>query len=244
MGCFFAKVVPDKSFTIFGKQIRLNPGPFNVKEHTIITMMTAAGTSVSYAIDILLAQEIFYEQRFRWGFQILLIFSTQAMGLGIAGISRRFIVWPSAMVWPATLITSTVMHSLHNHEPADPSKTNGWRIGRYKFFLIAAACVFVWEWVPQVFALFLQWFIFAPWIAPNNVVVNQVFGGRTGLGLLPISFDWNVVNSFLGSPLQTPSFALLNMALGLLFLTVAAIGLAYGGPEYFKYLPIRYRLST
>lgn len=33
-------------------------------EHTMITAMAAAGTSLSYAIDILLAQEVFYGQEF------------------------------------------------------------------------------------------------------------------------------------------------------------------------------------
>ncbi|KAK2616194.1 hypothetical protein QQS21_000826 [Conoideocrella luteorostrata] len=238
MGCFLARVVPDKSFTMFGKVIRLNPGPFNVKEHTIITMMTAAGSSYSYAIDILLAQEIFYNQKFQWGFQILLILSTQAMGFGVAGIARRFLVWPSSMIWPSTLITSTVMHSLHNHEPADPAITNGWRMGRYTFFLIVAGGTFVWEWFPQVFAQFLQLFLFATWIAPNNVAVNQVFGGNSGLGLLPITFDWSIISGFLLSPLQTPAFALLNVAGGLFICTIGAIGLAYAGPDFYRYLPI------
>ena len=207
-------------------------------------MMTAAGSTVSYTVDIMLAQEIFYEQKFRWGFQILITLSTQAMGLGIAGVTRRFLVWPAGMVWPATLITATVMHSLHNHAPADPATTNGWRIGRYKFFLLLAAATFVYEWIPQVFAPFLSLFIFATWIAPDHVLVNQILGGQTGLGLLPISFDWNTVVSFMGSPLQSPAFALLNVAFGLVICTLGAVGLAYGGPEYYRYLPLRYRLYT
>src|SRR5688572_28153881 len=107
MGCAWAKFMPEVTFRVFGHELALNPGPFNVKEHTIITMMTAAGSYPSYAIDILLAQEIFYQQFFKWGFQVLLILSTQAMGFGLAGVARRFLVWPSAMVWPATLITTT-----------------------------------------------------------------------------------------------------------------------------------------
>ena len=98
LGCAWAKSVPDWRFFCFGRQVSLNPGPFNVKEHTIITIMTAAGSAVSYAFDILLAQELFYDQYFKWGFQILLVLSTQAMGFGLAGISRRFLVWPSSMV--------------------------------------------------------------------------------------------------------------------------------------------------
>ena len=238
MGTFWAKVVPEVTFTIFGKTFEMNPGPFNVKEHTIITMMTAAGTGVSYAIDILLAQEIFYHQKFKWGFQLLLVFSTQAMGFGVAGMARRFLVWPSSMVWPANLITTTVMYSLHDHRPSDPSQTNGWKIGRYSFFLIVAGATFAWEWVPQVLAQFLQLFMFPVWIAPNNVAVNQVFGGQTGLGLLPISFDWSVVTGFLLSPLQTPAFAIANVAGGIFTMVVGIIGLNWAGPEFYKYLPL------
>lgn len=175
---------------------------------------------------------------YSWGFQILLVLSTQAMGFGIAGISRRFLIWPSSMVWPSTLITSTVMHSLHNHAPADPAATNGWKMGRYTFFLIVAGCTFCWEWVPQVFAQFLQLFMFVCWIRPNNVIVNQLFGGNSGLGLLPISFDWNIISGFLLSPLPTPAFAIANVAAGLFIMILGIVGLAYAGPEYYRYLPL------
>ncbi|KAG9250828.1 OPT oligopeptide transporter protein-domain-containing protein [Emericellopsis atlantica] len=238
IGCGWANVVPAKTFRLFGHELSLNPGPFNVKEHTIITMMTAAGSIASYTIDILLAQEIFYGQHFSWGYQILLTMSTQAMGFGMAGMSRRFLVWPSSMVWPAVLITTTVMYSLHDHRPSDPAQTNGWKIGRYRFFLVVALLTFVWEWVPQVFAQFLQLFMFACWIAPNNVVVNQVFGGQTGLGLLPISFDWNVISGFLLSPLQTPAFAIANVGFGIVIMFIGVIGLAWAGPDYYRYLPL------
>lgn len=230
--------MPNHTFRIFGHELELNPGPFNVKEHTIITMMTAAGSAYSYAVDILLAQEIFYHQKFKWGFQILLFISTQAMGFGVAGVARRFLVWPSSMVWPATLITTTVMYSLHDHTPSDPSTTNGWKIGRYKLFLIVAAGCFVWEWIPQVFAPFLAYFAFACFAAPKNVIVNQLFGTSSGLGLIPITFDWSVVTAFLGSPLQSPGFALANIAFGLLIVTLGAVGLSFGGPEFYRYLPI------
>ncbi|KKA29279.1 hypothetical protein TD95_002503 [Thielaviopsis punctulata] len=238
MGVAWGKFMPNYDFHWFGQTIPLNPGEFTVKEHTIITIMTAAGAAASYAIDILLAQELFYDQFFGWGFQILLIISTQAMGFGLAGVLRRFLVWPASMIWPANLIFTTVMYSLHDHSASDPSLTNGWQIGRYTFFLAVAAGTFCWEWVPQVMAQFLQLFCFATWIAPNNVVVNQLLGGQTGLGLIPISFDWSTITGFLGSPLQTPSFAIWNVAFGVFFMMIGCIGLAFAGPEYMRYLPI------
>ncbi|KAG6185232.1 hypothetical protein E4U35_007572 [Claviceps purpurea] len=238
IGCSWAKFMPHHTFHVFGHALELNPGPFNTKEHTMITMMTAAGSALSYAIDILLAQELFYKQQFKWGFQILLMVSTQAMGFGVAGISRRFLVWPSAMVWPATLITCVVMHSLHDHRPSDPSATNGWKIGRYSFFLIVALITFVWEWFPLVIAPFLSYFMWPTWIAPSNVVVNQIFGGNSGFGLMPMSFDWATVTSFLSSPLQTPAFAIVNVLIGVCFMAIGSAGLAFAGPEYYRYLPI------
>ncbi len=201
--------------------------------------MTAAGASSSYAIDILLAQEVFYQQYFQWGFQMLLILSTQALGFGLAGVLRRFLIYPASMVWPATLVFATVIHSLHDHSSADPAATDGWKISRYVFFLIIAGSTFAWEWIPQVMAQFLQYFMWVVWIAPDNVVVNQVFGGFSGLGILPMSFDWGIISGFLGSPLQTPSFAIWNSAVGMLFTFIAMIGLSYGGPDYYRYLPIR-----
>lgn len=99
MGTGWEKLMPNCK--IFG--FELNPGPFNKKEHTLITMMAAAGTTISYSISILIAQQIFYGQVWGWGFQILLIMSTQAMGFGLAGVMRRFLIWPAAMVVSKTL---------------------------------------------------------------------------------------------------------------------------------------------
>ncbi|ROV96080.1 hypothetical protein VPNG_09161 [Cytospora leucostoma] len=241
MGKGWHATMPNWRFRLFGKVFEFNPeAPFNMKEHTIIVIMTAAGSALSYALDILLAQEVFYKQHFGWGFQILLILSTQAMGFGLAGVMRRFLVWPAAMVWPATLIFTTVMNTLHDHGHGDLHPANGWRVGRYKFFLIVAAGTFCYEWIPQVIAQFLQIFTFATWIAPNNVLVNQLLGGQTGIGLIPISFDWAVISGFLYSPLQTPAFAIFNVGIGILIMMLGSIGLAYAGPEFYRYLPLSY----
>ena len=160
------------------------------------------------------------------------------MGFGVAGIARRYLVWPSSMVWPANLVTCTIMYSLHKHMPSDKSQTNGWTISRYRFFLIVSLSAFVYHWIPQVFAQFLSIFSFACWIAPQNVVVNQLFGAYTGLGLIPITFDWMSISSWLNSPLQTPLFAILNVGFGFVICIIGSIGLAYAGPEYYRYLPL------
>ncbi|KAG5950204.1 hypothetical protein E4U58_001747, partial [Claviceps cyperi] len=96
----------------------------------------------------------------------------------------------------------------------------------------------MWEWFPLVIAPFLSYFMWPTWIAPSNVVVNQIFGGNTGFGLMPISFDWATVTAFLSSPLQTPAFAIVNVLIGVCVMAIGSAGLAFAGPEYYRYLPI------
>lgn len=72
-------------------KLKLNPGPFNVKEHAIIVVMASVSFSVAYATDIILAQKVFYKQDFGLLWQMLLVVSTQSLGYGIAGMMRRFL---------------------------------------------------------------------------------------------------------------------------------------------------------
>lgn len=52
------------------------------------------------------------------------------------------------------------------------------------------AGMFVYYWIPGVLFQGLSVFSFVTWIRPNNVVLNQLFGGFTGLSLIPLTFDW------------------------------------------------------
>ncbi|KAL7893571.1 OPT oligopeptide transporter domain-containing protein [Trichoderma sp. TUCIM 5745] len=86
--------MPQRIFTTFGVRWTLNPGPFNMKEHVIVTVMANAGFGIgaAYSTDVLTAQQKFYGQSFGWGFQLLLSWTSTMIGYGIAGISRRFLV--------------------------------------------------------------------------------------------------------------------------------------------------------
>ena len=59
----------------------------------------------------------------------------------------------------------------------------------------------------------LSYFSYACWIAPNNRVVNQLFGVSTGLGYGMLTFDWSQV-TWIGNPLATPWWAEVNWLLG------------------------------
>jgi len=139
--------------------------------------------------------------KYRWAFQMLFAITNQMLGYGLAGVCRRWLVWPAAMIWPANLVNCALMYTLHDHSSSDPAKTNGWSISRYRYFLYVMIGAFCWYFFPGWIFQGLSYFTFACWIAPNNPVVNQLFGGVTGLGLIPITFDWTIISGFIGSPL-------------------------------------------
>ncbi|KAI9935047.1 hypothetical protein ASPWEDRAFT_668502 [Aspergillus wentii DTO 134E9] len=241
IGMGWAKVMPKKKLRVFGIQCNLNPGPFSKKEHALIVIMANAtfGGGFAYATDVLLAQRAFYKQRFGWGFELLLCISSQMLGFGLAGFFHRFLVTPAAMIWPSTLINSALFTALHDRTKPDPSKVAGWRIGKYRFFLYCMIGSFAWYWIPGFIAPFMSVFAFVTWIKPQNVVINQLFGGWTGLSLIPITFDWTQISGFNFSPLIAPWYAIANTLISMvIFFWIVTPALHYSGLYYFKHLPI------
>ncbi|RYP47806.1 hypothetical protein DL768_006215 [Monosporascus sp. mg162] len=71
------------------------------------------------------------------------------------------------------------------------------------------------------------------------LVVNQLFGGMTGLSLIPITFDWTQIAGYVGSPLIPPWHAIGNTLIGVVvFYIVLPITFHYSGMWYSQYLPM------
>jgi OPT family oligopeptide transporter len=221
MGHGWAAVMPTRQFRTFGITWSLNPGPFNVKEHAIIAVMASVSFSVAYATDIILAQLVFYKQDFGVTFQLLLAVTTQSLGYGIAGMMRKFLgmlphwtsplsilmlfaVYPASMIWPGNLVAVALMNAMYeSHEHMDSSVLGG-TIPRYKWFGMMTVFAFFYYFIPGFFAQCLSMFAFMTWIFPKSPIVNQLFGGLTGLSFLPITFDWAQITGYIGSPLVPP----------------------------------------
>ncbi|KAL1579527.1 Oligopeptide transporter [Candida albicans] len=236
IGNFWAWIVPD--WKIFGAS--LNPGPFNVKEHTIITIMAnvSFGTGAAYATDILLAQNMFYKSNFGWGYNLLLIWSTQCIGFAFGGVMRRFVVDSPGAIWPSNLVTATFLTNMHINEN---HTANGWKISRLAFFVIVFVASFVWYWFPGYIFQALSYFSWITWIKPNNVIINQVFGSSSGLGMIPnnIALDWNQIAGYIGSPLIPPASVIATIfgsIVVIFWIVVPAIH--YSNTWYSQYLPI------
>ncbi|KAH7170320.1 OPT oligopeptide transporter protein-domain-containing protein [Dactylonectria macrodidyma] len=239
MGHGWAKWFPEREFNTFGIRWSLNPGPFNIKEHSIIVVMASVSFSVAYATDIILAQLVFYKQNFGIPFQLFLTISTQSLGYGIAGMLRKFLVYPASMIWPENLVGVTLMNAMYERNDRPDPTILGGTMHRYKWFAIVTACAFGYYFIPGFLAQFLSMFSFATWLAPQNPIINQVFGGQTGLSLIPITFDWTQIAGYVGSPLIPPWHAIANTLIGVgTFFIVLSSFFHYSGVWYSWYLPM------
>lgn len=206
MGRFLEMVLPTKRFRTFGYTWSLNPGPFTIKEHTVVTVMANVVVGGAYGTDVVATQRVFYDQNWGTGYAIVLCISSQLIGYSFAGFTRRFLVWPASMIWPGALVNAALFNTLHKSY----GKRERNHMPRERFFLIVLACSFAWYWVPAYLFQAVSVFNWVCWAAPNNVVVNQLFGTISGLGMSAITLDWSMI-SFIGSPLVTPWWAEMNI---------------------------------
>ncbi|KAG9312692.1 OPT oligopeptide transporter protein-domain-containing protein [Chiua virens] len=237
MGRVWAAIVPN--WRIFGHS--LNPGPFTIKEHVLLTIMATVGSGSAYATDIVAVQRVFYKQTYNFSYQWMLVMSTQLLGFSIGGILRRFLVQPPSMIWPANLVTCALFNTLHAQSYAGMGTRGG--ISRERFFLYVWAGSMCWYFLPGYLFQALSYFSWVCWIAPDNVVVNQLFGYQSGLGMSLITFDWSQI-SYIGSPLATPWWAEANIAVAFMFfIWFLTPVLYYTNTWYAAYLPISSRTS-
>ena len=199
LGRGLAAILPTKRFKTFGYVWSLNPGPFSIKEHVCITVMANVVVGGAYSTEVVLTQRVFYFQTTPISFQLLLALGSQILGFCLGGLLRQFVVWPSSMIWPGALVNSALFNTLHKNY----GKRDRGHMTRERFFCIAMAGSFIWYWVPGYLFTALSMFNWVCWIAPNNVVVNTLFGTNSGLGMSVLTFDWGMI-AFIGSPLVTP----------------------------------------
>ena len=57
MGILLARVLPAREFNMCGLRWSLNPGPFSIKEHVLISIIASAGGGLAYGTDNVVVQK-------------------------------------------------------------------------------------------------------------------------------------------------------------------------------------------
>lgn len=168
LGKLMAKVLPMRTFTtprwLGSFEFSLNPGAFNIKEHTLISIMANVAIGQAYALNVIIVQDspMFYNDPRPTGFGILLVLTTQTIGFGLAGVCRRFLVWPASMIWPQNLVIATILNTFHAEEDGRDGT-----MSRFRFFSMAAIGAFFYYFIPGFLFQALSYMNWVCWIFPG-----------------------------------------------------------------------------
>jgi len=108
----------------------LNPAPFNSKEHAAIIIMSSSAATCALATEILAAQKLYYPTSPSGGTAIFMLFSSQLIGYGFAGLNRGGLVNKRKLVYPVNLPMNTLIETFHR----DKNETRQ----RLRFFWIVS----------------------------------------------------------------------------------------------------------
>ncbi|KAK6149635.1 hypothetical protein DH2020_017160 [Rehmannia glutinosa] len=189
IGKFMAATLPEKEYTVFGRwRFSLNPGPFNVKEHVIITVMANCGVSTgggdAYSIGAITVMKAYYKQSLNFLCALLIVLTTQIVGYGWAGMLRKYLVDPVEMWWPSNLAQVSLFRALHERELKSSGMT------RMRFFLICMTASFVYYLFPGYLFQILTFFSWVCWVWPHSITAQQIGSGYHGLGVGAFTLDW------------------------------------------------------
>ncbi|KAI0728567.1 OPT-domain-containing protein [Fomitopsis betulina] len=216
-----------------GGEWSLNPGPWNIKEHALVYMMSNVATGAPYAIQATISIDINYGRHFGYWFNTVLILATQLTGFGLAGMCKRMLVYPASMIWPQNLIVCTLLNTLH----AEEDEPRG-GISRFRYLVYVGTAAFVFYFLPGYLFTALSVFTWICWIKPDNVRINQAFGIYSGMGVSFLTFDWTEI-SWITSPLMVPWWAQVQVFTGfVIFYWIMTPALYYTNTWNLAYFPM------
>ena len=81
IGRFMAATLPTKEYGFLGSRFTFNPGPFNMKEHVIITIFANCGVSFgggdAYSIGAITVMKAYYKQSLSFLCALFIVLTTQ-----------------------------------------------------------------------------------------------------------------------------------------------------------------------
>lgn len=78
LGQLMAARITDRVFFKGSRwEFTMNPGPFNVKEHVLITIFANSGAGTVYAIHVVTGVKIFYKQQMTFFVSLIVVLTTQ-----------------------------------------------------------------------------------------------------------------------------------------------------------------------
>ncbi|ORY26993.1 OPT oligopeptide transporter protein-domain-containing protein [Naematelia encephala] len=199
----------------------INPGPFNIKEHTAIVIFSSTASTTAEAVSIVAILKMYYNLDLNPGIAIIQTWATQCIGYSICGVLQSSLIYPTYALWPANLPTISLLQSMHYGGMLNKK--------RMRFFWIVFAAIFCWEIIPTwMFPLLTAFSVVCLADHGRHDFVRNLFGAGSsneGLGLFSFGFDWLLITQ--AYPLYWPLQTQISSWIGMLVCYILMTGAYY-----------------
>lgn len=198
LGTVWHRIIPNWSIGAGKFKVALNPGPFSIKEHTLVFVF-ANTVALTKLVNIVITEQVkLFDDNIGFGRVVMANLASFLLAWCWSGLSLPILVTNPDVVWPQILTSCALMKTLHSKENTYVPR---WNISRLGYFYLMFGFSFVWYFLSDfLFPFIAKIGAFITWIVPDNAVVGQVFGVSSGLAVLPIGIDWatilNISNPF------------------------------------------------
>ncbi|KKA17860.1 Sexual differentiation process protein ISP4 [Rasamsonia emersonii CBS 393.64] len=201
LGHFLARVLPATVVRVpFTKwSFSLNPGPWSIKEHVLVTVTAASGATYNLGFYPISLAELYYGEKVHPAVAIFFMFSIVWIGYSFAAIARQLLLYDPNYIWPQALMQSTLFETFRKTDMSSPLARK-----QMKVFFLCLIGMTLWQFLPEYVFPFTSSLAFLCWVAPHNPVANFIGSGLGGMGFLNLSLDWSNINWNGSSILLTP----------------------------------------
>lgn len=200
-GHFLARTLPAWVIRLPGTgwSFSLNPGPWSIKEHVLVTITAASGATYNLGYAPIVLAELWYGTRVHPAVGIFFMLAIVWIGYSFAALARNMLVPDPEYIWPKALMQTTLFETFRK---TDNSSALARR--QMKVFFFALLGMTLWQFFPEYVFPFTSSLAFLCWVAPRNPVANFVGSGLGGMGFLNLSMDWSNINWNESSIMLTP----------------------------------------
>ncbi|KAG2185685.1 hypothetical protein INT44_002478 [Umbelopsis vinacea] len=199
LGHWLAKILPDWTIGVGKYSFSLNPGPFSLKEHVLITLCVASGNQNNLGEIAIATADIFFERVYHPAAAIFFMISAITLSYSFACIARNFLIYEPEFIFPQALMQTQLFRTLRK-DTFDKSAASK----QLRTFAIVAFGIYLWEFLPEYIFPFLSSLAVICWFAPHNPTAKFVGSGIGGMGFLNFSLDWANFSNSTGSVYLMP----------------------------------------
>ena len=200
-GNFLARTLPAWNIRLPGtnRSFSLNPGPWSIKEHVLVTVTAASGATYNLGYAPIVLAELWYGTRIQPAVAIFFMWSIVWTGYAFAALARNILLPDPEYIWPQALMQTTLFETFRKQDASSPLARR-----QMKIFFFALLGMTLWQFLPEYVFPFVSSLAFLCWVAPRNPVANFIGSGLGGMGFLNLSLDWSNINWNSSSIMLTP----------------------------------------